>query len=129
MLSSYRGELPEASLIVSKKWGPFGFAQGRLFDSVAVSLRETATPLRMTIVCGVLTLPPQLLLQLFLDRRSHFRRIGGDLRLETLHHVAIAIHQELGKVPLDVAIDAGRRVFGQVLIERRLVVALDRDFA
>jgi hypothetical protein len=28
--------------------GPFGFAQGRLFDSVAASLREAATPLRMT---------------------------------------------------------------------------------
>src|SRR6266403_4967193 len=28
--------------------GPFGFAQGRLFDYVAASLREAATPLRMT---------------------------------------------------------------------------------
>ena len=27
--------------------GPFGFAQGRLFDCVAASLREAATPLRM----------------------------------------------------------------------------------
>jgi hypothetical protein len=29
--------------------GPFDFAQGRLFDYVAASLREAATPLRMTI--------------------------------------------------------------------------------
>ena len=28
--------------------GPFGFAQGRLFDYVAASLREAATPLRRT---------------------------------------------------------------------------------
>jgi hypothetical protein len=28
--------------------GPFGFAQGRLFDYAAASLREAATPLRMT---------------------------------------------------------------------------------
>jgi len=30
--------------------GPFGFAQGRLFDYVAASLREAATPLRMTFL-------------------------------------------------------------------------------
>jgi hypothetical protein len=29
-------------------WGPFGFAQGRLFDSAGVSLRGTLAPLRMT---------------------------------------------------------------------------------
>jgi len=32
--------------------GPFGFAQGRLFDYVAASLREAATPLRMTFYVG-----------------------------------------------------------------------------
>src|SRR5437868_3988194 len=32
--------------------GPFGFAQGRLFDYIAASLREAATPLRMTFYVG-----------------------------------------------------------------------------
>jgi hypothetical protein len=40
MLSGYRGELPEALVL--------GLGVQGSFDSVAVSLRETATPLRMT---------------------------------------------------------------------------------
>lgn len=44
MLSGYRGELPEALL-------PGLGVQGS-FDSVAASLRETATPLRMTVCFG-----------------------------------------------------------------------------
>jgi putative endonuclease len=32
----------------TRVWGPFGFAQGRLFDSVSASLRDALTPLRMT---------------------------------------------------------------------------------
>ena len=47
MLSGYRGELPEASLIVSRKLGSF--------DSAAASLREAAARLRMTGVSGVLS--------------------------------------------------------------------------
>jgi hypothetical protein len=35
--------------------GPFGFAQGRLFDYVAASLREAATPLRMTFFSDALS--------------------------------------------------------------------------
>ena len=30
--------------------GPFGFAQGRLFDYLAASFREAATSLRMTLL-------------------------------------------------------------------------------
>jgi hypothetical protein len=42
-------ELPcEADAGTSRRGVPLGFARGRLFDSVAVSLREPATPLRMT---------------------------------------------------------------------------------
>jgi hypothetical protein len=47
-------DLSENALIL--RWecrrcrGPFDFAQGRLFDYVAASLREAATPLRMTFL-------------------------------------------------------------------------------
>ncbi len=33
-------------------WGPFGFAQGRLFDSAEPSLREVSAALKMTIGNG-----------------------------------------------------------------------------
>jgi len=41
-------EFPEASLPRARCRGPFGFAQGRLFDSAGTSLREVSAPLKMT---------------------------------------------------------------------------------
>ena len=47
----------ENALILRWEWrsgrGPFDFAQGRLFDYVAASLRDAATPLRMTFFCSL----------------------------------------------------------------------------
>jgi hypothetical protein len=44
-------QTPISTEVVTRGRGPFGFAQGRLFDSAETSLREVPAPLRMTI-CG-----------------------------------------------------------------------------
>ena len=48
------GELLEVSLLSKSKkvQDPFGFAQGRLFDSAGPSLREVPAPLKMTTWIG-----------------------------------------------------------------------------
>ncbi len=45
-----RGEFPDAPEVVTRCRDPFGFAQGRLFDSAETSLREVPAALRMTIL-------------------------------------------------------------------------------
>ncbi len=43
----------DALILRGERWrcgGRFGLAQGRLFDCVAASLRDAASPLRMTIL-------------------------------------------------------------------------------
>src|SRR5271170_2826796 len=68
-----------------------------------------------------------LWLQLFFNRRNHLFRIGCDCGFETLDNVSVAVYQELGEVPLDVAAYARFSIFGQISVERRLVGLFDRD--
>ena len=42
------GEFPDVSEVVRRSRGPFGFAQGRLFDFAETSIREVSAPLRRT---------------------------------------------------------------------------------
>ena len=52
-----------------------------------------------------------LLFQLLFDGCDHFFRIRCDFWFETLHYAAIAIYEELGEVPLDIAAHARSGVF------------------
>src|SRR5215475_14408189 len=71
----------------------------------------------------------RLLLQRRFNRCGHFGRVRSDFRLEARDRIAIAIEEELGEVPLDIAREfwIGGLV-SQEGVKRRLVVTLDRDF-
>src|SRR5215472_5149121 len=64
------------------------------------------------------------LLQLLLDRFGQFFRIWSDLGLKALDHLAIAIDQELGEVPLDVSGDTTSGLLGEVCVQGRLIGTL-----
>src|SRR5258708_27811002 len=67
--------------------------------------------------------------QRLLNRRDGFFRVRRNARLETGDGAAVASDKELGEIPLDLAADLRVAAFvGQKGVERRLVVALDRDF-
>src|SRR5437660_4732419 len=70
-----------------------------------------------------------LWLQLLLDRVGHFRRIRGDGGFEALHHIPVAIYEELREVPLDLAADPFSRLPCQVGIQGGLVRPFDGDLA
>ncbi len=55
----------------------------------------------------------------------HLWRIRRHGRLEAGDWLSVARDEELGEVPLNLATDVGRR--REVLVERRLIVALYRD--
>src|SRR5712692_4012594 len=64
------------------------------------------------------------------NRRRHFRRVGRYGRLKARKDLSIRPHEELRKIPLDISA-AGlwiRRLVRQILIQRRLVVALHGNF-
>lgn len=62
------------------------------------------------------------------DSGCHFRRIGFDGRFEAGDGVSVAIEEEFGEIPLDFAAEFGVFGFaGEELVERRLVVAFDRE--
>src|ERR1700722_9819050 len=67
--------------------------------------------------------------QRLLDRRRHFGRIRRYFRLKPRHDLPVATDQKLREVPLDVAARRRiRRLVRQILIQRRRVVALHRNF-
>src|ERR1700679_446331 len=67
----------------------------------------------------------RLLLQRGLKRRDHLWRIRRHGRLKASDRLSVARDEELGEVPLDLAANVGRGC--EVLVERRLIVALYRD--
>ncbi len=67
----------------------------------------------------------RLWLQRRLDRRDHLWRIRRHIRLKASDRLSVAGDEEFGEVPLNLAANVGRR--SEVLIERRLIVALYRD--
>ncbi len=64
------------------------------------------------------------LAQLFFHSGNHFFRIWSDRGFEALDYISVAIDQELGEIPLDFAGDGRCGLFGEVLVERRLIVTL-----
>src|SRR5580700_12326050 len=69
----------------------------------------------------------ELWLQLFFNGRSHLFRIWRNRWLETLNDVAVAVHQKLGEVPLDIATDGRPCFFSEVGVKRRLVGFFNRN--
>src|ERR1700730_2031661 len=64
-----------------------------------------------------------------LNRGGHFRRVRSYLGLEARKNLPVRSDQKLRKIPLNIS--AGlriRRLVRQKLIQRRLVVALHRNF-
>src|ERR1700679_4119291 len=67
----------------------------------------------------------RLLLQRGVNRRDHLWRIRRHGRLKASDRLSVACDEELREVPLNLAANVGRR--SEVLVERRLIVALYRD--
>ena len=70
-------------------------------------------------ICGEKS---RLLLQQLLNCRNNLGGVRGYCRFESCHDVAFAVHQELGKVPLDLSGHCCVGLLGEKQIERSRVI-------